>query len=1326
MRKVLYLLGEPLDIQTLYEQSIYIVLRFKNGEVRKDMTGFDADLAVWLNQGANLIEGSTQSGAITFASTANDAILDEMRILIDFIGTNTACPAPYSYSYRLNIEKNNIDTFALNGKFVILDVAPDGFQIEDVQPSTVTFVQTSVTVSVQTMDVAQLRNETLVFRNQAEIFNNSASSSATTATTKATEASNSATSAGNSATVATTKAGEASTSATNANTSATNAQASADSANATAQTVGNVVNRELQILPVKAGSAMNIGTPVYVSGADGTNNIVSPASNASEATSSKVLGLLMQTLANNGQGSVVTGGKFAGLNTSTATLGDAVWLGSTAGSLIFGLTNKPVAPAHLVYLGVVSRVHATLGEITVRVQNGFEMNEIHNYLEVNKQDGDIIQYDGGSGLYKNKSATNLLANSKGIASYNDTISIEKSIATAIKNVYLELKSTYAGNDISIRTLGYVSGTGLLIQIYNVTTSAVIYTVILSSDTTKPTGVKKYSAHLAFEYYLELMVDWSSFGTSFLQSTVYSVLVPFASYNSNRTALNQSTNGISSYSLNGNDEKIANAIKNLYFEYSDATKEFAVQQIGFDVSNLYLKIRNITDSVTITYVLSLDTAKPTGVKKYRIHNTNESYMELVANWDTFPSQSLLSTTYTTKIIVNPYDYSRTVQITKMDDNFETIKILSPVKLVTGIFDLSKLSIETGSILNGVDSISSNRLRTKYSVLIRGGSTLNYTIATNYSIIVQQVLTTGAKIYTYIVNGDSGIVSGTGSIVLNTKTDSIRIAFRKVSGVTEIKINSDEINVTNFALTGEFGYTDSINNATKFTDNSMFNNFVREMFVEGLDPTIPYQIYYVQRNPTTLQYKLYIYNKNTNTSVFTFAPNIGDIGEKGIFDKTISGVRVRAVFNWNALPVLYNISGTAINLTDKIFDLNYSPSIRSFFADKEVRGSRLINTRNASAIDSSSIFNAIVPHKNFIPALMNSINAEQIKASTLSTYDTISYAKNGSIGILLGSNVFEFCQEKDSSIYDTDANLYVRKIDLITKAMLTKTRILGYGDTVLGEQMTKIPYVYSGVQIGTIIRIYVQVKLITSGVKWGYIDFNTTDSTFSQFVEITLNTLSFTYLNYFAYLRDAQGSTLISAPDYSSRDLALGKHIMSYNGYYYTLIGTNVGVAPYTGCYHSIAKSVDGVSWTIIYTFSDRGGQDDGDMYIKDGILYAQLRQNWGSNFTIIVAYNLTTNKEIASQMIKGSTCRGEFFEYSGKLYILFNIDESRQYAVLHQISCTNELMEITPVLSVQGFNSNWSIHTYNAKIYVFFGVQVWEFKIDAYNNSVSTTLFNLLK
>jgi hypothetical protein len=128
---------------------------------------------------------------------------------------------------------------------------------------------------------------------------------------------------------------------------------------------------------VKAGVAINKGQAVYVTGADGTNMIVGLASNATEATSSKTLGLMTSTVAINGFGNVVTEGLLAGLDTSTAIIGDPVWLG-TNGNLIYGLVNKPYAPAHLVFIGIVTRVNLNNGEIFVKVQNGFELDEIHD------------------------------------------------------------------------------------------------------------------------------------------------------------------------------------------------------------------------------------------------------------------------------------------------------------------------------------------------------------------------------------------------------------------------------------------------------------------------------------------------------------------------------------------------------------------------------------------------------------------------------------------------------------------------------------------------------------------------------------------------------------------------------------------------------------------------------------------------------------------------------------------------------------------------------------------------------------------------------------
>jgi hypothetical protein len=150
---------------------------------------------------------------------------------------------------------------------------------------------------------------------------------------------------------------------------------------------------------VKAGVAITKGQAVYVTGADGTNMIVGLASNASEATSSKVMGLAASTAAINDQIFVVTEGLLAGLNTSTATAGDPVWLGAN-GNLIFGLLNKPTSPLHLVYLGVVTRVQQNNGEIFVKVQNGIEIDEIHDVQISSPATGQLLRRDT-DGYWKN-------------------------------------------------------------------------------------------------------------------------------------------------------------------------------------------------------------------------------------------------------------------------------------------------------------------------------------------------------------------------------------------------------------------------------------------------------------------------------------------------------------------------------------------------------------------------------------------------------------------------------------------------------------------------------------------------------------------------------------------------------------------------------------------------------------------------------------------------------------------------------------------------------------------------------------------------------------
>jgi hypothetical protein len=158
---------------------------------------------------------------------------------------------------------------------------------------------------------------------------------------------------------------------------------------------------------VKLGQTLAKGAAVYVSSADGTNIVVSAASNASEALSSKTFGLLETGGSTNAFVKCVTFGLLAGLNTSSAQAGDPVWLGVN-GALLFGVANKPVAPANMVYIGVVTRVQSNNGEIFVNIQNGFEIEELHDVLIQSKVNNQGLFYESSTGLWKNKSIATVL------------------------------------------------------------------------------------------------------------------------------------------------------------------------------------------------------------------------------------------------------------------------------------------------------------------------------------------------------------------------------------------------------------------------------------------------------------------------------------------------------------------------------------------------------------------------------------------------------------------------------------------------------------------------------------------------------------------------------------------------------------------------------------------------------------------------------------------------------------------------------------------------------------------------------------------------------
>jgi hypothetical protein len=236
---------------------------------------------------------------------------------------------------------------------------------------------------------------------------------------------------------------------------------------------------------VKYGEALTIGQAVYVSGADGTNMVVSKASNASEATSSKTMGLVTSTGATNYIGEVITEGLLAGLDTSTATEGDAVWLG-TNGNLIFwhygGSTTKPVAPAHLVFIGIVTRVNANNGEIFVRVQNGFELDEIHDVSVVGRANNTLLGYNSSTSLHEFKSIATWLGYTPANDSLNGlnvtggTVVSTDNVLIAFGKLQNQLNAIaspmiYQGTwNASTNSPALTSSTGTKGYVYRVTTS----------------------------------------------------------------------------------------------------------------------------------------------------------------------------------------------------------------------------------------------------------------------------------------------------------------------------------------------------------------------------------------------------------------------------------------------------------------------------------------------------------------------------------------------------------------------------------------------------------------------------------------------------------------------------------------------------------------------------------------------------------------------------------------------------------------------------------------------------------------------------------------
>ena len=173
------------------------------------------------------------------------------------------------------------------------------------------------------------------------------------------------------------------------------------------QAIGLIPTQILAYVHNAEGAIITKGQVVYAYQATGNKMSVKLAKANSDATSAKTIGFVYDSsIGIGGEGYIIIQGVIEGINTGSYSAGDTLYL---SGTTYGGVTNvKPYAPTHLVYVGIVERANAGNGQIYVRCQNGYELDEIHNVDAFNPNNNDGIFYNTTTSLWEHKPISTVL------------------------------------------------------------------------------------------------------------------------------------------------------------------------------------------------------------------------------------------------------------------------------------------------------------------------------------------------------------------------------------------------------------------------------------------------------------------------------------------------------------------------------------------------------------------------------------------------------------------------------------------------------------------------------------------------------------------------------------------------------------------------------------------------------------------------------------------------------------------------------------------------------------------------------------------------------
>lgn len=194
---------------------------------------------------------------------------------------------------------------------------------------------------------------------------------------------------------------------------------------------------------------------VYFSGVNGNLPTLALSQADGELSSTKTIGITATAIANNADGEVIIFGLADSLDTTAFAAGSALWLSPTVAG---GMTvTKPSAPNHMVFIGFCTRSHPTSGTIEVKIQNGFELEELHNVAISSVANNQTLMYESATSLWKNHT---LVKGDVGLSNVDNTSDANKPVSTA-QATAIGLKVNKAGDTMTgpLRIIFNESGTG---------------------------------------------------------------------------------------------------------------------------------------------------------------------------------------------------------------------------------------------------------------------------------------------------------------------------------------------------------------------------------------------------------------------------------------------------------------------------------------------------------------------------------------------------------------------------------------------------------------------------------------------------------------------------------------------------------------------------------------------------------------------------------------------------------------------------------------------------------------------------------------------------